>query len=102
MEFSKLSGPPPPKVWKVPKILGFFQVAQKHIETNEYVLIHPEMEEKKFADQILTVYCTILYSTVPYSTGYHPPTKVKIFFFAFLDESDHFQCFPKAFRKNPK
>ena len=30
--------------------------------------------KKKFADQILTVYCTILYSTVLYSTGYHPTT----------------------------
>ena len=32
LEFSKLSGPPPPspppKVWKLSKILGFFQVAQ--------------------------------------------------------------------------
>ena len=25
LEFSKLSGTPPPKVWKVPKILGFFK-----------------------------------------------------------------------------
>ena len=32
----------------------------------------------------------------------HPPTKVKIFFFAFLDESDQFQCFPKAFRNKLK
>ena len=33
--------------------------------------------EKKFADQILTVYCTILYSKVLYRTGYHPPPEVK-------------------------
>ena len=45
LEFSKLSGPPP-RVWKFTKILGFFQGAQKHIETIEYVLIYPEMEKK--------------------------------------------------------
>ena len=30
------------------------------------------------------------------------PQKSEFFFFAFLDESDHLQCFPNAFRKNPK
>ena len=105
LEFSKLSGPPPPpppKVWKVPKILGFFQVAQKHIETNKYVLIHPETEEKKFTDQILTVYCTILYSMVPYSTGYHPPTKVKFFSLHFWMNQTISNVFPKLLEKTQK
>ena len=75
--FPNFPDPPPLKFGNFPKFWFFFQVAQKHIETNEYVLIHPEMEEKKFADQILTVYCTILYSTVPYSTGYNSLSKVK-------------------------
>ena len=64
----------PPIVWKFSKFMGFFEVTQKHIETNEYVLIHPEMQKKNL-DQILLLYCIILYSTVLYSTGYHPPTQ---------------------------
>ena len=57
------------------------------------------MEEKKFADQILTVYCTILYSTVPYSTGYHPPTKVKFFSLHFWMNQTISNVFPKLLEK---
>ena len=32
--------PPAPIVWKFPK--SFLKVIQKYIETNEYILIHPE------------------------------------------------------------
>ena len=54
--------------------------------------------QKQISNQNLLVYCIVLYSTVQGTI----PTEKLNFFFAFLDESDHFQCFPKAFRGNPK
>ena len=51
------------------------------------------------------MYCIILNSPVLYSAVQYrvPPLyKNEFFFFAFLDESDHFQCFPKGFKENPK
>ena len=47
----------------------------------------------------------VLYNFVQYGTVQYrvpPPHKSEFFFFAFLDESDHFQCFPKGFRENPR
>ena len=93
---------PPPYSLEISQILGFFQVSQKHLETNEYVLIHPELQKKYFQTKFCC--CTVQFCTVRYCTvqGTTPPHKSEIFFFAFLDESGHFQCFPKGFRKNPK
>ena len=34
--------------------------------------------------------------------GTTPAHENEIFFFAFVDELDYFQCFPKGFRENPK
>ena len=51
------------------------------------------------------MYCIILNSPVLYSAVQYrvPPLyKNDFFFFAFLDESDHFQCFPKGFRNKLK
>ena len=100
--FPNFPDPPPPIVWKFPKFQGFFQVSQKHLETNAYVLIHPELQKKYFQTKVCC--CTVQFCTVRYCTvqGTTPPHKSEFFFFAFLDESGHLQCFPNAFRKNPK
>ena len=68
----------------------------------EYVLIHPELQKKYFQTKFCC--CTVQFCTVRYCTvqGTTPPHKSEFFFFAFLDESGHLQCFPNAFRKNPK
>ena len=60
------------------------------------------MQKKYFQTKVCC--CTVQFCTVRYCTvqGTTPPHKSDFFFFAFLDESGHFQCFPKAFRKNPK
>ena len=67
-----------------------------------YVLIHPELQKKYFQTKFCC--CTVQFCTVRYCTvqGTTPPHKSEFFFFAFLDESGHLQCFPNAFRKNPK
>ena len=74
-------------------------VFSSRLKINEYVLIHPEMGGKKWADQILTVYCTILYSTVPYSTGSHPPTKWNFFSLHFWMNQTISNVFPMLLEK---
>ena len=69
---------------------------------DEYVQIHPEMQKKFFSGQILRVYCTILYSTGLYGTGYHPPTKVKIFSLHFWMNQAISNVFPKVIEKTQK
>ena len=101
--FQTFRTPPPPlQFGNFPNSWVFFQVSQKHLETNEQVLIHPDLQKKYF--QTIFCCCTVQFCTVRYCTvqGTTPPHKSEFFFFAFLDESGHFQCFPKAFRKNPK
>ena len=54
----------------------FFEVTQKHIETNEYVLIHPEMQKKKFRPNFAAVlYNSIQYGTVQYRVPPPPHTQ---------------------------
>ena len=100
--FPNFPDPPPLQFGNLQNFWVFFQVSQKHLETNEQVLIHPDLQKKYF--QTIFCYCTVQFCTVRYCTvqGTTPPHKSEIFFFAFLDESGHLQCFPNAFRKNPK
>ena len=60
------------------------------------------MQKKFFSDQILLVYCTILYSTVLYGTGNHPPTKVKFFSLHFWMNQTISNVFPKVLKKTQK
>ena len=71
-------------------------------------IVKPKGSLQKKTKKVWTIfcYCTVQFCTVRYCTvqGTTPPHthKSEIFFFAFLDESGHFQCFPKGFRKKPK
>ena len=50
----------------------FFEVTQKHIENNEYVLIHPEMQKKNFRPNFAAVlYNFVQYGTVQYRIPPH-------------------------------
>ena len=72
------------------------------METNEYVLIHPEMQKKNFRPN----FAAVLYNFVQYSTVQYrippPHTKVKFFSLHFWMNQTISNVFPKVLEKTHK